>query len=269
MNRELTIDAEFQSLIPPLSAQEFDSLKQQILEKGCLEPLYVWKDGDSRILLDGHNRHNICSESKLPFNFVKVQLASREEAKLWILEHQTGRRNLTDDQRAAMWNDIRELRSKLVQAEKLQKAREAKAGAPISAKSAEIEQAKKDTRAVIAKEAKLPESKLRRAQKLKKHHPELYEKVRSGELTLRDGANELVKGRKKTEARKDEDYFRRVTRKLDGMFKGTLKEMLDELCHLKQQDMTLATEKGLQQTISFLKQVSVHSEGYADKLKAI
>jgi len=266
MKAELTIDAEFQSLIPPLSAQEFDSLRQQILEKGCLEPLYVWKDGDIRVLLDGHNRHSVCNENNLPFNFVKVPLASREEAKLWILEHQAGRRNLTDDQRAVMWNDIRELRSKVVQAEKLQKAREAKGFVSISADGADIARPKKDTRNEVAKEAKISESKLRQAQKLKKHHPDLYEKVRSGALTLR--ASNL-KPLKNAPRRKNQDFFRCLSHKLDLIFKGSLKEKLNELLQLKQREMTPAANKGLQQIVLLLKEVANEAGSYAAKLEEI
>jgi ParB-like chromosome segregation protein Spo0J len=270
MNLELTIDAEFQSLIAPLAPQEFDLLKAQILEQGCLEPICVWKtEDDRRVLLDGHNRYKICTDNKRDYTTRNVQLASREHAKLWILEHQVGRRNLTDDQRAIIWNEIREQRSEIAQAEKLQKARDAKASGPISAKSAEIERPKKDTRAETAKEAKLSESKLRRAQELKQYQPELYEKVLIGELTLRDGAKELPKGRKKTKARKDQDYFCRIGRTLDGVFKGRLKEMLDELCCLKQQEMMPATQKGLQQIIAVLEDVSGHAAGYAGKFKTI
>jgi hypothetical protein len=269
MKPELTIDAEFQLLISPLSAQEFDSLTQQILEKGCLEPLYIWKDGDKRILLDGHNRHRICSEYNLPFTFVKVPLASREEAKLWILLHQIGRRNLSDDQRATMWNDIRELRSKLVQAEKLKKARGARADILISAKSTEIEAAKKDTRAEIAKEAKLPESKLRQAQTLKTLHPELYKKVRGGAATLRDARKELSRTQKSTRVQKDRDYFCRIGRALDGVFKGTVKEKLEDLVRVNPEDITPVTENGLQQIIAVLEDVSMSAGSYATKFKAI
>ena len=267
MNLQLTIDAEFQSLIAPLAPPELDLLKAQILERGCLQPLCVWKTEDNRrILLDGHNRYRICTENNKHYSTVNVRLASREHARLWILENQAGRRNLTDDQRAVVWNELREQRSMLVQAEKLQKARDARAGVFISAVLTEIDMPKKDTRAEIAKEANLSESKLRRAQRLKKYQPELYERVLRGELTLRDVAKELPQ---RIEARKDQDYFRRVARKLDGVYQGKLKEMLGELCRLKQRDMTPVAEKGLQQVISFLNEVSERSGDYASKLIAI
>jgi len=264
MNLELTIDAELRSLIAPLTPQELELLKSQILEQGCLQPLCVWKTDDGqRILLDGHNRYQICADYNLRYNTVNVRLASREHAKLWILQHQAGRRNLTDDQRAVVWNEIREQRSKIASQEGAAKARAAKSDL---AKSTNSERPKRDTRAEIAKEAKLSVSKLRRAQKLKKYQPELYEKILRGELTLRDVVREFPR---KMEARKDHDYFCRVARKLDSVFKGKLKEMLDDLCRLKQRDMNSVTEKGLQQIISFLKDISEHSDGYASKLKTV
>ena len=144
---ELTIDTEFEALLVPLATEALHLLREQILRDGCREPLSVWRMDDGGILLDGHNRYKICTENNLPYRTVNIWLASREDAKLWILEHQAGRRNLTDDQRAIVWNEIREQRSAIVQEEKLRKARDAKVGVSISAKSTEIEQPKKDTRA--------------------------------------------------------------------------------------------------------------------------
>jgi hypothetical protein len=267
---ELTIDTEFETLLVPLAEEALHLLREQILRDGCREPLSVWRmDDGGRILLDGHNRYKICTDINQRYSTVNIRLESREHAKLWILERQAGRRHLTDDQRAIVWNEIREQRSAIVQAEKLQKARDVKAGASISAKSTEIEQPKKDTRAEIAEEAKLSESKLRLAQKLKKHPPELYKKVLSGELTLRGVPKELEKGRKKTETRKDSDYFRRISRMLDGVFKGRVKEMLDDLVDPEQKDITPAMKKGLQQIILILGEFSKHADVYVTKFKAI
>lgn len=103
---EITIDSEFQGLVAPLSTEELDLLKSQILTQGCLAPLVVWKNEDGqRILLDGHNRYDICTTHNRDFQTRNIKLPDREHAKLWILEHQAGRRNLTDDQRAIIWND--------------------------------------------------------------------------------------------------------------------------------------------------------------------
>ena len=59
----------------------------------------VWPDGQGPpVLLDGHNRQEICAAHNLPFDLVVVSLASREDALRWIINHQLGRRNLTGQQ---------------------------------------------------------------------------------------------------------------------------------------------------------------------------
>jgi phage N-6-adenine-methyltransferase len=89
------IDPEFKSLIPPLAAAEFSQLQENIASEGCRDSLVLWES----TLIDGHNRYEICSRLGLHFSTVSMDFATREEAKLWILRNQLGRRNLTDFQR--------------------------------------------------------------------------------------------------------------------------------------------------------------------------
>ena len=63
MNKALTIDKEFKSLIPPLTPEEFNQLEQNCLNDGILESIKVWKD----VIIDGHNRHEIASKNGLDF----------------------------------------------------------------------------------------------------------------------------------------------------------------------------------------------------------
>lgn len=264
----LTIDAEFKSLIPPLSPQEFALLKQQILERGCLQPLCVWKDGDVRIVLDGHNRYQICTEIGVQPPFVNVpNITSREEAALWILEHQAGRRNLTDDQRAVIWNEIREVRSKVAVAQKMRKARDAKAESSMSVKTPDIASAKKDTRKEIAAECRLPEGKLRQAQAVKKADPNLYQEVRTGKSTLRQARKQLSSRGQNAKPQKNRDYFQRLGRKLDGFFKGESKQRLDELSRLKADEITPVIAEGFREIVPILEEVAKCATGYATRLK--
>ena len=53
-----------------------------------------------------------------------INLESREHVELWIEEHQVGRRNLSDDQKAMLWDSIRERRSALEKKLRAQKGRE-------------------------------------------------------------------------------------------------------------------------------------------------
>lgn len=88
----ITIDSEFQSLIPALSAEEYGQLEENILHDGIRDALIVW-DG---ILLDGHNRYEIAQKHNLPYEVQEMNFDSREDAKIWVIKNQLGRRNLLD-----------------------------------------------------------------------------------------------------------------------------------------------------------------------------
>jgi hypothetical protein len=259
----LTIDIQFESLIQPLSAQELGLLTEQILRDGCREPLSVWKtEDDQRILLDGHNRYKICGEHKRDFQTINIKLDSREQAKLWILEHQVGRRNLTDDQRAVIWNEIREQRVVVSRAKQLEDARAAKAGTPTEAKTTPTER----TRAAVAEESKIPESKLRTVQQLKKTNPKLYEDVRTGRVTLREVKPKPTK--RDLHARYSEkDFFARIGR----MLAGTLVNhpLLDALLAIQESDWTPEAEHGLKCIIKNLDEVSERAHTYANGLNKL
>jgi phage N-6-adenine-methyltransferase len=50
------------------------------------------------ILLDGHNRYEICTRLELPFDVHELRFKAREEAADWIDKNQLGRRNLDSRQ---------------------------------------------------------------------------------------------------------------------------------------------------------------------------
>ena len=97
MMQNLKIDPEFQSKIPPLTAEERSQLEANILEEGrLLNPLIVWNS----FIVDGHNRFEILKEHpEIEYTVLEKEFASREEAIVWICKNQLGRRNLTPEQR--------------------------------------------------------------------------------------------------------------------------------------------------------------------------
>ena len=98
LSRELIIDPEFSALIPPLTPDEFTGLQKSILEEGCRDALIVW----GNIIVDGHNRFNICSKHNIPYRTEFRDFQNREAAMLWMLQNQLSRRNLNDFQRIEM-----------------------------------------------------------------------------------------------------------------------------------------------------------------------
>lgn len=92
---EITMDAEFAAMIPPLSAEERQQLEENLIEAGyARDPLVVWVNGETRILLDGHNRYEICERLDLGYEIEVMAFESRSEAADWIDKNQLGRRNL-------------------------------------------------------------------------------------------------------------------------------------------------------------------------------
>ncbi len=95
-----SIDAEFASLIPPLTPEEYKALSLSIQEEGCRDPLVIWEsDADGPVLLDGHNRLRICEQLGVHYRLLAVpDIQNRMQAKLWMLRNQLARRNLTPEQ---------------------------------------------------------------------------------------------------------------------------------------------------------------------------
>lgn len=92
----ITIDREFKNLIPAISDEERKQLEDNIVEfGGARDPLVVWRNGDRDILIDGHNRYEICTRLGLNFHVESMEFASRNEAADWIDRNQLGRRNLS------------------------------------------------------------------------------------------------------------------------------------------------------------------------------
>lgn len=92
----IRINNEFKQLIPPLTAEEYAGLEKSILEEGCRDALVLW----GNVLIDGHNRYEICTKHGIPFETVKKEFDSRDDAMLWMLNNQLARRNLNDFQHA-------------------------------------------------------------------------------------------------------------------------------------------------------------------------
>jgi len=191
----LTVDQEFKTLIPPLRLDEIVELESSILQDGCRDPLTIW----GNIIVDGHNRFDICQRREIAFNTVSKEFAGRIDAMIWIRRNQLARRNLTDDQRSINAERLRQLESQKArsgQAKQAVKQREIKAGRAgveiVSDDVADtIKQPKRDTRKETAEATGLPERKLKGAALVVKNRPDLADKVEQGEIKLADAVREI------------------------------------------------------------------------------
>lgn len=88
------IDPILESVCLPLVEDEFELLEKQIIRDGCQDALKVWDRDGELILLDGHNRLKICNRHGLPYDTSTIEIESIDEAIVWIVDNQRGRRNV-------------------------------------------------------------------------------------------------------------------------------------------------------------------------------
>ena len=92
---------ELKNLIPPLTSEEYNQLEKNCLNEGIREKLMIaeFVDNEGEImtaLIDGHNRFAISETHNLEFVTETRGFESLDEIKLWMIDNQKGRRNLTD-----------------------------------------------------------------------------------------------------------------------------------------------------------------------------
>lgn len=87
---KLKIDPEFEKLKPPATDAQLRVLESLLLRDGCRDAIVVWNG----IILDGTLRYRICERLNIPFHIYTEQLDSRENAMLWIINNELGRRHV-------------------------------------------------------------------------------------------------------------------------------------------------------------------------------
>ena len=94
----LKIDKEFEACCRKLTSDEEAILRDSLRDDGCINPILVW----DRTIIDGHNRYRICRELGIDFRVAALAFSDRDEAMLWVINHQLGRRNLSELDRVAL-----------------------------------------------------------------------------------------------------------------------------------------------------------------------
>lgn len=188
----MVIDKEFKTLIPALTDEEYKGLEESILKDGCRDALVLWGD----ILIDGHNRYEICTRHNIPFKAVQKEFASRDDVVIWIIKNQFGRRNLPAYERAKL-----ALRLKPVIAEKAKEKQAEYHGnqyeSGLSQKSVEV-QKPIDTQKELAKVAGVSHDTIAKVEKIEqKATPEIKTQLQTGEISI----NQAYKTVKKEENR--------------------------------------------------------------------
>ncbi|MRT27922.1 hypothetical protein [Herbaspirillum sp. CAH-3] len=195
----IVINEELKQYIDPLTPNEYAALERSLLAEGCRDALVLWGD----VLIDGHNRYEICSKYDLPFKTIQNDsFGSLEDVLLWMIDNQLGRRSVSDFQRgmlALRKRDIIAARTKAEAMPAKSTATEESEGAGAAASDApaasddpwhaDDNTGRIKTREDIARAAGISSATIGQIDRIRKTAaPELVEAVRSGAISINAAA---------------------------------------------------------------------------------
>lgn len=172
-------------LFPMMTKEEISLLAADIKKNGLIDPIVLYEDQ----ILDGRNRQAACEIAKIEPKFIDANGHAASPVS-YVLSRNLHRRHLTISQRGA-------IAAEAVPLFEIEARKRMNSGtlAPIGAtlgKSAEIAAEKLD----------VSPRTVERALYIKKHHPEVFEQVKRGEITVNEatGEQDRQRLRRKTEA---------------------------------------------------------------------
>ena len=197
---DIVVNEELKAYIDPLTPEEYESLERSLLAEGCRDALVLWGD----VLVDGHNRYEICQKHGLPFQTVQnPRFQSIEDVYLWMIDHHLGRRSVSTFQRGVLALRKREIlaerRARQVAATAAPAAAAPAQAEPVDGVPPEVPQTQQpgsgapaeqlNSREAIAKAARLSSSQVVMIEKIHKQAaPELVAAVKAGTISLNAAA---------------------------------------------------------------------------------
>ena len=181
--QDIFIDDEFKKLIPPLSIEERSGLESSLINEGCRDAIVLWNG----IIVDGHNRYDICKKNGIAFRTENKTFDNRDDAKVWIIKNQFSRRNLPAYERAKLALVLKPLLS--AKAKENQSHGMTAPGKTLLQKGAKAFEEKIDTTEELASIAGVSHYTITKVQKIEEKAPEeLKQKLANNE---KDGATKL------------------------------------------------------------------------------
>jgi N6-adenosine-specific RNA methylase IME4 len=172
---------ELESLIPPLSNEEFKQLERNILEEGIREPLITWNG----ILIDGHNRYRIAQEHDMNYETLEKEFENINRVKEWMINNQFGRRNLSNYQRSVLALQLEDVFR--------EKAKENQ-GKRTDISQISVESKPIDTQKEVAKIANVSHDTIAKVKKIEATAtPEVKARLNTGTMSINEAYKEIKK----------------------------------------------------------------------------
>jgi len=209
---------ELKDLIPPLSKDEYQALENSIKTEGVRDPLSVAQIDGETVLIDGHNRHGIATKHGLSFDTRLIEtVTTKDEAVVWMIDNQQGRRNLTDGWKWELAQTKREVllrkgKEKISETRKIDNKtnpRKSDSSLSIIDKDESIDPSPKhNTQKELATSLGWSTGKVAMADKVwKEAAPDVKEKVKSGDMSISAAYKQTRK--------KDDSYKDRLDKKAE------------------------------------------------------
>lgn len=180
MRKRYCVDKGFKSLIPPLSEAERSQLEESCIKYGIKDSIKIW----NLTIVDGHNRYEIAQKHKLPFKVDKMDFKSHEEAELWIVENQFGRRNLSSYDRCVL---ALKLKPSFIKRAKANQARTAE-----NRENQKSDKQRMNTNKELAKIAGVSHDTIHKVDVIEKHGDKtLIEQIRNGDVSINEAYNRI------------------------------------------------------------------------------
>jgi transcriptional regulator with XRE-family HTH domain len=174
----ITINEELRAIADPLTAVEYEALERSLLTEGCRDALVLWGD----VLIDGHNRYDICKRHGIEFRTVQNNnFKSIEDVQLWMIDNHLARRSVSDFQRGLLALRKKQIVSSRVAQKMADAPPEGDEGA---------EAPPWNTREEVARAARVSSNTISQIERIQKAAtPQLIEAVRSGTISINAAAN--------------------------------------------------------------------------------
>ena len=184
--RTPTVLPEMAELLPPLTDEQLSLLEADILKNGCYAPIIVNED---LVIVDGHNRYQICETHGLPYRLAVFSFEDLLEAKQWALDTQKSRRNLTINELCKIAMKLRpevEAKAKIKQQE--YHGNQYESG--LLATLPKVQMDSVNTRKELAEAVGVGERTMGKAMKIEDEAPQaVKDAVDSGDITINQGYN--------------------------------------------------------------------------------
>ena len=191
-------------IVPDMRPEEYKSLLEDIkqrLELKIKEVIKIPIEIKNNFILDGRHRWRAAKETGLTEVPIKeIKLNKNESERDYIIQAAILRRHLTDDQLIALATAVYEVEAKESRTE--QQSEAGKKGGrgnkkeendALSTENKSKKPKKDRKRTEVAKKYKVSERQLQKMLELKKHSPELFAKVKNGDLKLNKALKILFK----------------------------------------------------------------------------